>query len=181
MTVYFVSSNPQKHADVARIFADSANPPRILDRPLVEVLSSSLDTVVQEKAKAAYRSLMVPLLVEHGALYIDHLDGFPGPMVKQFWEKLRDRLPPLIPVNASRRAHVIQMVCYCDERKLHVYPGRIDGVIALESRGNQGIHWDSMFIPDGHTRTLGEMDEGERIAAHAFTLAYAAMRRVHGF
>ena len=101
MTVYFVSSNRQKHADVTRIFADSPRPPRILDRPLVEVLSSSLETVVREKARAAYRATMVPLLVEHGALYIDHLDGFPGPMIKLFWEKLRDKLPPLIPAGAS--------------------------------------------------------------------------------
>lgn len=181
MTVYFVSSNRQKHADVARIFADSPSPPRILERPLVEILSANLETVAREKARAAYRATMVPLLVEHGALYIDHLDGFPGPMIRLFWEKLRDKLPPLIPEGASRRAHVIQMVCYCDERKLHVYPGRIDGVIALESRGNKGIHWDSMFVPDGHTRTLGEMDDDERIAAHAFTKAYTALRADHGF
>ncbi len=83
--------------------ADSESPPRILDRQLVEVLSSSLEAVVKEKARAAYRATMVPLLVEHGALYIDHPDGFPGPMIKLFREKLRDRLPPLIPAGASRR------------------------------------------------------------------------------
>jgi XTP/dITP diphosphohydrolase len=180
MAIYFVSSNPQKHADVEKIFADSPTPLRILERRLVEILSPSLETVAREKARAAYRSLMVPLVVEHGALYIDHLDGFPGPMVKFFWEKLRDRLPPLIPAHASRRAQVIQMVCYCDERKLHLYEGRISGVIALESRGNQGIHWDSMFIPDGHDKTLGEMDADERIAAHAFTRAYRAFREDQG-
>jgi inosine/xanthosine triphosphate pyrophosphatase family protein len=38
-----------------------------------------------------------------------------------------------------------------------------------------------MFIPDGHTKTLGEMGPDERIAAHAFTRAYAALRRDHGF
>lgn len=180
MTVYFVSSNPQKHRDVARIFSDSKNPPRILDRTLAEVLSSDLETVVKEKAKAAYKATMVPVLVEHGALYIEHLNGFPGPMVKLFWEKLERWLPSLIPGDASRRAHVIQMVCYCDERQLHVYSGRIEGTIALEKRGNEGIHWDSIFIPDGHDRTLGEMNEDERIAAHAFSRAYAALRRDHG-
>ena len=179
MTVYFVSSNPQNHADVTRIFSDSKSPPRILDRRLVEVLSSDLETVVKEKAKAAYKAAMVPVLVEHGALYIEHLNGFPGPMVKLFWEKLDQRLPTLIPEGAPRRAHVIQMVCYCDERQLHVYSGRIEGSIALEKRGNHGVHWDSMFIPDGHDRTLGEMDPDERIAAHAFSRAYAAMRKEH--
>lgn len=179
MTVYFVSANPQKHRDVTRIFEKSKNPPRILKRPLMEILSSKLEEVVKEKAKTAYKATMVPLFVEHGALYIDHLNGFPGPMVKLFWEKLDHRLPTLIPQGAPRSASVIQMVCYCDERQLHVYSGRVNGVIAPRRRGSNGIHWDSMFIPRGHTRTLGEMDEDERIAAHAFSRAYAAMRKAH--
>lgn len=180
MTVYFVSSNKQKHADVARIFKNSENPPRILDRPLVEILSSDLEKVVKEKAKAAYKATLVPLFVEHGALYIDYLNGFPGPMVKLFWEKLDQLLPTLIPEGAPRSARVIQMVCYCDEKRLHVYSGQVDGHIASEKRGSDGIHWDSMFIPAGHTRTMGEMSADERIAAHAFSRAYAAMRKDHG-
>jgi XTP/dITP diphosphohydrolase len=180
MPLYFVSSNRQKHADVTRIFADSKRPLRILDRPLVEILSDELEDVVRAKAKAAYRGTMVPILVEHGALYIDYFDKFPGPMVKLFWQKLRDRLPLLIPDGASRAARVKQMVCYCDEKRLHVYSGEVTGVIAPERRGTDGIHWDSMFIPDGHDRTLGEMGADERIAAHAFSKAYAAMRADHG-
>ena len=179
MTVYFVSSNPQKHRDVERMFEGIANPPRILARHIIEVLSSDLETVVKEKAKAAYKAAMVPVIVEHGALYIEHLNGFPGPMVKLFWEKLDERLPTLIPEDASRRAHVVQMVCYCDERQLHVYSGRVEGTIALEKRGSNGVHWDSMFIPDGHDKTLGEMEADERIAAHAFSRAYAALRKDH--
>jgi non-canonical purine NTP pyrophosphatase (RdgB/HAM1 family) len=180
MPLYFVSSNRQKHADVARIFADSKRPLRILDRELVEILSSKLDDVVKAKAKAAYRATMVPVLVEHGALYIDYLKEFPGPMVKLFWQKLGDHLPTLIPSGVPRTARVKQMVCYCDEKRLHVYSGEVTGVIAPERLGSAGIHWDSMFIPDGHTKTLGEMGADERIAAHAFGKAYAAMRADHG-
>lgn len=179
MTVYFVSSNKQKHADVSRIFEGSKNPPRILERPLVEILSSDLEKLVKEKAKSAYKATMVPLFVEHGALYIDYFNGFPGPMVKLFWEKLDQLLPTLIPGVASRRARVIQMVCYCDEKQLHVYSGQVDGNIAPQRRGSDGIHWDSMFIPDGQTKTLGEMTVDERISAHAFSRAYAAMRKEH--
>ncbi len=179
--VYFVSSNAQKHADVARLFRDSTRPPVSLTRTLTEVLSFDLETVAREKAKTAYKATMVPVIVEHGALYIDHLDGLPGPMVKLFWEKLDHRLSTLIPAGASRRAHVIQLVCYCDEKRLHVYSGRIEGVIAPEKRGTDGIHWEPMFIPDGWEKTLGEMGAEERIAAHAFSRAYAALREAQGF
>lgn len=178
--VYFVSSNAQKHADVARLFRDSASPPVSLTRNLTEVLSFDLEMVAKEKAKAAYKATMVPVIVEHGALYIDHLGGLPGPMVRLFWEKLDHRLPDLIPAGASRRAHVVQMVCYCDEKRLHLYSGRVEGVIAPEKRGKEGIHWEPMFIPDGCDKTLGEMGAEERIAAHAFSKAYAALRQEQG-
>ena len=177
MIVYFVSSNAQKHEDIAHIFRDSKSPPRSLHQSLVEVLSSDLETVVREKAKAAYKEALVPLMVEHGALYIDHLNGLPGPMVKLFWEKLEHELPNLIPGGASRRAHVVQAVCYCDGKKLRVYKGRIEGSIAPKKRGRGGIHWDPTFIPSGSRKTLGEMSFEERIAGHAFTKAYAALRR----
>lgn len=177
MSVYFVSSNKQKHEDVARLFRGSKSPPRSLYQPLVEVLSWDLETVVREKAKAAYQRALVPLIVEHGALYIDHFEGLPGPMVKLFWERLDHDLPGKIPAGASRRAHVIQVVCYCDGRRFQLYKGRVDGVIAPEKRGPRGMHWEPMFIPDGHTKTLGEMRTDERLAAQAFTQAYKELRR----
>ena len=177
--MYFVSSNRHKHEDVARVFRGSKNPPRSIERRLVEVLSHDLEEVVKQKAMNAYESLRLPIIVEHGALHIDHLHGLPGPMVKFFWEKLDDDLPALIPKGASRRAHLIQMVCFCDGKRLHVFDGRIEGNIAPANRGRGGIHWEPMFIPDGHKKTLGEMGVGERLKAHAFPKAYQAFRRAH--
>lgn len=177
MTTYFVSSNPKKHADVSRIFLGSKHPPRILDLEIVEVLSSDLKTVVQEKARTAYKQILVPVIVEHGGLYVDFLDKLPGPLVKLFWEKLDDRLPGLIPPGASRRATVVQMVCYCDGKTLKTYRGAIQGKIATTKRGCGGMHWEPMFVPNGHIKTLGEMTPKERISAHAASLAYRSLRR----
>jgi XTP/dITP diphosphohydrolase len=177
--LYFVSSNRQKRLDVARIFGDSKSPPVAIARDLVEILSHDLRRVVREKAMAAYDAVRLPVMVEHGALYVDHLNGFPGPIVRFFWEKLEDDLPALIPPGATRRAHVVQMVAYCDGRKLEIYRGRIDGRIADQRRGRRGIHWEPTFIPRGHDQTLGEMSPNARIEAHAFTKAYRALRRAH--
>jgi XTP/dITP diphosphohydrolase len=178
--LYFVSSNPKKREDVARIFADSSSPPAFLDHTLVEVLSHDLREVVSSKARAAYRIEQVPLLVEHGALYIDHLGGLPGPMVKLFWEKLDHRLCEIIPGDERderRRARVTQMVCFCDGRRLQVFEGSVNGRIALGKRGMGGMHWEPMFVPEGHDKTYGEMTPDERIEAHAATQAYRKLRQ----
>jgi XTP/dITP diphosphohydrolase len=150
---------------------------RCVTRSIVEVLSHDLAELVREKGITAYKKLLAPVIVEHGALYIDHLNGLPGPMVKFFWEKLDDKMPALIPPGASRRARVIQMVCFCDGKTLRFYKGRVDGTIATKKRGRRGIHWEPMFIPDGHSKTLGEMDVDERLNAQAFTQAYKALKK----
>lgn len=177
--VYFCSTNTDKHADIQHIFQGSPTPPKpIVLRNLVEPLSNDLDVVVRDKAMAAYRRAMVPLFVEHGALHVDHLKGLPGPLVKVMWERLGETLCSLIPAGESRRAHQIQKLCYCDGRKLRVYTGRVDGIIADAPRGNGGIHWEPSFMPDGDSgkRTLGEMTRAERLAASASAAAFAALR-----
>jgi XTP/dITP diphosphohydrolase len=176
--VYFCSTNETKHDDVAHVFAGSASPPRRLYvRELPETLTEDHDELVREKAMAAYRKALVPLFVEHGALCIDYMNGLPGPMVKLFWARLKNNLCTLLPVEPrERRATQVQKVCYCDGRRLTVYTGRVAGTIADAPRGDGGIYWEPAFVPDGHTRTLGEMTRDERLATSASAQAFAALR-----
>ena len=176
MAVYLSSSNPLKYSDVTQCFEGSASPPRWLRQDVTEILSSDLDALVRAKAMAAYRQALVPLFVEHGGLYIDHMKGLPGPLVKPFWEKLEERICELIPEGATRRAHVVQMVCYCDGKVLRTYEGRMEGVIAPERRGDGGIHWEPVFIPDGLTQTLGEMAQDQKLRWSGTAKAYAQLR-----
>ena len=40
--------------------------------------------------------------------------------------------------------------------------GTLEGSIAHERRGNGGFGYDPVFVPDGNTRTLAEMDSKEK-------------------
>lgn len=177
MVIYFSSSNPRKHEDVVHYFRDSKNPPRLLRQEVAEVLSSDLATVVREKALSAYKQALVPLFVEHGGLYIDHFEGLPGPLVKPFWEKLEGRICELIPQGHSRRAHVVQMVCYCDGKTFQTFEGRVEGVIVPTQTVQGGIHWEPVFMPDGHSKVMGEMTRDEKLACSGSAKAYAQLRK----
>ncbi|WP_437290644.1 non-canonical purine NTP pyrophosphatase [Sorangium sp. So ce406] len=174
--VYFVSSNERKLEDMVHAWQGGPTPLRLLLLDVPEVLSSDLDTVVREKAIAAYRVALVPLFVEHGGLFIEHLNGFPGPLVKPFWERLQDRICSLIPPGLSRAARVVQKVCYCDGRTLRVYTGTVPGEIACERRGECGTDWEPMFVPAGHTETLGQMPREERLRCSASAEALRVFR-----
>jgi XTP/dITP diphosphohydrolase len=179
MQVYYNSSNPAKHDEVAFVFRGSPHPPRSLYHPITEILSVDLESVILAKAAAAYQRARVPLFVEHGGLYIDHLNRLPGPLVKPFWERLAGGICHLIPDSAPRGAHFIQMACYCDGKKRTLFQGRVKGTIAKEACGDRGIHWHPVFIPDGASRTFGQMSLEERAnagAAQALQALRAALK-----
>ena len=46
--------------------------------------------------------------------------------------------------------------------ELNIFQGEMRGVIASAPRGNNGFGWDSIFIPLGQERTLGEMTAVEK-------------------
>ena len=53
---------------------------------------------------------------------------------------------------------------------------RVDGTLVWPPRGTAGFGYDPMFLPDGHTRTFGEMtsDREARPAAARLGLSHRA-------
>ncbi|WP_293247145.1 non-canonical purine NTP pyrophosphatase [Nannocystis sp.] len=181
MILYFSSSNERKHEDLARFFHDSPHPPKSLRQTVPELLSYDLEEIVREKAMAAYRRVAAPLFVEHGGLYVDALGGLPGPLARLFCERLTlVEFCNLIGPGASRRAEVRQLVCLCDGKSLRLFEGNIRGTIAAAPRGDGGIHWAPLFIPDGATETMGEMPHERRLAAYGDPGAFGKLRRALG-
>ncbi len=178
-SIYFSTSNEMKYEDVKRFFRLSKAPPQLLLQEVPEVLSDDLRQVVRQKAIEAYRRTPVRLFVEHGGLYIDYMNQLPGPLVKPFWNNLKGDICNLIPAGASRRAHVVQQVCYCDGQALQFFEGRIDGSIAHVRKGS-GIHWEPVFIPEGQSKTMGEMSIDEKLAISASAKAYKQFRSAVG-
>ena len=48
---------------------------------------------------------------------------------------------------------------------LEEFEGRINGTLVWPPRGDQGFGYDPMFLPDGYTRTFGEMSAARRSTA----------------
>jgi XTP/dITP diphosphohydrolase len=175
--VYFSSSNDAKQRDMAHFFRDLPGALGALRFDAPEILSSDLRAVVLAKAASAYQRFRVPLFVEHGGLYIDHLNGLPGPLAKPVWEALEGRLCGLIPEEQPRGARFVQMICYCDGRSRVVFEGRVEGTISQCATGEHGLHWHPVFIPAGERRTFAEMSVEERFAVSGVGDAPSALRR----
>ena len=64
---------------------------------------------------------------------------------------------------SQRRAHFISAlsIVWPDGEQIEV-EGRVDGTLVWPPRGDAGFGYDPMFLPDGHSRTFGEMTSIEK-------------------
>ena len=125
------------------------------------------------KARAVARATGVPAVADDSGLCVDVLGGAPG-VFSARWSgahgddlgNLRLLLDQLSDVPARHRAahFACCAVLALPDGTTRVAEGRIDGVLIVEPRGTGGFGYDSIFIPDGESRTTAEMAATEKDA-----------------
>jgi XTP/dITP diphosphohydrolase len=126
------------------------------------------------KAVAAAQSAQLPAFADDSGLAVDALDGAPG-IFSARWagerkdftaamtriERLLQERGALLP--AQRKAHFVSALCVAwPDGHIEEVEARADGVLVWPPRGSAGFGYDPMFMPDGHTRTFGEMTSIEK-------------------
>ncbi len=174
----FVSSNVEKHREIrAALLNDGVEVERVaLDLPEIQSLDPA--EVAAYKARRAYELLNgEPVLVEDTGLALAAWNGYPGALIK--WvlgavgeEGLCRQLDPW----PDRTARATVALCLYDASGAHVFTGSTQGVIAPFPRGAHGFGWDSIFEPEGYSRTYGEMQREEKMRISMRALAVAALR-----
>ena len=76
----------------------------------------------------------------------------------------------------NRDALALCCVAIHDGTRVRIARGEIKGRIANEVRGENGFGWDSIFIPDGHERTFGEMSADEKNSLSHRKMAFESLK-----
>ncbi len=164
MELCFITSNKNKLEEVRRMLGV-----RIASRSLEieEVQSLDPGEVAAEKARSAYALVHKPVIVEDTALHIKALNGFPGALIKHMEESLGlDGICRLLDAYSDRSAKAETCIAFYNGSRLMRFYGAVEGMISDKPRGGGGFGWDSIFIPDGMSKTFAEMgtDEKNRIS-----------------
>ncbi len=118
------------------------------------------------KARAISRETGLPVLAEDSGLEVEALGGAPGVYSARFAgegatdeENVRKLLELLRDIPEGQRG--ARFVCaavvrFPDGTELAA-EGELRGRIAFEPRGAHGFGYDPVFIPEGFSRTLGEL------------------------
>ena len=126
------------------------------------------------KARAAAMAAGLPALSDDSGLCVEALGGGPGIYTagwagpgKDFglaMQKVEDTLQrqgALTP--QQRRAHFVSALCVVwPDEHVETVEARVAGVLVWPPRGTLGFGYDPMFLPDGHSRTFGEMTSLEK-------------------
>jgi XTP/dITP diphosphohydrolase len=123
------------------------------------------------KATAAANASGLPAFADDSGLAVDALGGAPGIHSARWAGPTKDFAAAMQTIedklqasgSTNRRAHFVSALCVAwPDGHIEEFEARVDGSLVWPARGTQGFGYDPMFLPDGHTRTFGEMDAEEK-------------------
>ena len=143
-----------------------------LDEP--DETGDSFRANAQIKAAAAAKSSQLPAFADDSGLAVDALDGAPGIFSARWAGPNKDFAAAMAQVErllqergaktpAQRRAHFVSALCVAwPDGHLEEVEARVEGTLVWPPRGTAGFGYDPAFLPDGHSRTFGEMTSIEK-------------------
>jgi XTP/dITP diphosphohydrolase len=147
-----------------------------LQLPEPEEVGATFAENARLKARAATEGARLPAVADDSGLVVAALDGAPGIRSARWagpdrdFARAMERIDTLLRAAgartaAQRRAHFISALCVAwPDGHLEEFEGRVDGTLIWPPRGPHGFGYDPMFLPDGYTRTVGEMSGEEKQA-----------------
>jgi XTP/dITP diphosphohydrolase len=169
--------NPGKLAEMRELLAPygiDAISAGELDLPEPDEDGMSFRDNARIKAQAAALATGLPAFADDSGLVVDALDGAPG-IHSARWagpEKNFRRAMETIQVKLyergatapeKRTAHFVSALCVAwPDGHVEDFEAKVDGTLVWPPRGTKGFGYDPMFLPDGHTRTFGEMSSDEK-------------------
>jgi non-canonical purine NTP pyrophosphatase (RdgB/HAM1 family) len=155
--VTFITGNANKAKYFSELVGYHINHHKV-DVP--EIQSLNLEEVVAQKARAAYKRLKTPVLVEDTKYIINSFGKLPGTFIKFFLEELGpEKICRLADISADRSVIAGAAFAYYDGKDMKIFKSELSGSIPSHPKGDAGFGWNPIFIPKDSNKTLGEMED----------------------
>ena len=162
-TILFATNNLHKVEEANAILKDCGYTVVPTNAPKLEIQSEDLVEIAVYAAVTAYSMLREPVVVEDAGLFIEALNGFPGPYSSYVYKTIGVHgILKLLKDIENRKAYFESIVALAHASGVVVFRGRVQGMIAESARGTHGFGFDPIFIPEGSTKTFAEMNIEEK-------------------
>lgn len=159
MAIKFITGNKGKFAESQGIIPDIEQ----VSFDLAEIQSLDARKVVEHKLREAQAHHEGEFIVEDTSLYVEGLNGLPGPFIKWFLDTVgAEGVYKFASQYENRAAHAVVTIGYISaDGAIGYFEGKIKGTL-VAPRGDQGFGWDPIFQPDGSDETFAEMGTEEK-------------------
>ena len=132
-----------------------------------EIQSDDTKEIAENSAVEAFNKCHLPLIVEDAGLFIDALEGFPGPYSSYVYKTIQNKgVLKLMENMQNRKATFYSTIAYYSQKTGPLlFEGKIEGKITLvEYKGsnNSGFGFDPIFQPVQSEKTFAEMTLKEK-------------------
>lgn len=158
-TVIFATSNTHKFREAESILSKFDIAVKQLPGKGTEIQADDLSSIAIFAAREVSRRYRRAVVVEDAGLFVDELNGFPGPYSSYVYKTLGlERFLQMLRPLRARSATFRSSVSYCapDGPPL-VFEGIAKGRIGSKASGTNGFGFDPVFKPEGYAFTFAEM------------------------
>ncbi len=164
MRIMFATNNMNKVMEANEILRSFGIELISTDVKKIEIQSDSLREIAVYAVRHVYNVVKSPVVVEDSGLFIEALNGFPGPYSSYVYKTIGLKgILKLMEGMGNRVARFVAVVALAiSDKEIYVFEGVVEGYIAHEIRGSRGFGYDPIFIPFNHSKTFAEMDRNEK-------------------
>jgi len=161
--IFFATNNIHKFHEARRVLDEYRMSVCMLRVKALEIQSDSLEEIAKQSAIDSFKRCGLPLIVEDAGLFIDTLDGFPGPYAAYTYRTIGNRgLLKLMEKVEERTAIFRSVIAYhsSDLKSPKCFEGEALGKITKKERresNHSGFGFDPIFKPIRRDRTFAEM------------------------
>jgi XTP/dITP diphosphohydrolase len=167
----------KEFADLMGPFGLEAKSAREYGLPEPDETGTTFEENAYIKAHAAAKATGLPALSDDSGLMIDALDGAPGVYTanwaeapdgtRDFGVAMQRAEVAMQEVGAvepgQRKGRFVAVICLASpDGEAEYFRGEAPGTLVWPPRGDRGFGYDPVFVPDGYTRTFGEMTAEEK-------------------
>ena len=167
----------REFADLMGPFGLEAKSAREYGLPEPDETGTTFEENAYIKAHAAAKATGLPALSDDSGLMIDALQGAPGVYTanwaetpdgtRDFGVAMQRAEVAMQEVGAvesrQRKGRFVAVICLAwPDGEAEYFRGEAEGTLVWPPRGTSGFGYDPVFLPDGRTRTFGEMTAEEK-------------------
>jgi len=170
-TLIFATNNQNKVTEVRSILNQKFNILSLKEAGIDIDIPEPYDTLednAREKARVVHQLTNQNCFSEDTGLEVETLNGEPGVKSARYagdsrsFEDNIDKLLANLKGRENRKAQFRTVICIIIDGQEKIFDGICKGSIIAARRGSAGFGYDSIFIPDGSSKTFAEMTMEEK-------------------